>query len=130
MVWRWKRRLPARLALYQAPVTPLMKIRVEENHVSADIRDALLQSVLEELAAQTGVVFEVPVHVNPPVSVSLYRVPLQEAIQRIVSGNNRSFTTSKMRSAGSRIQLVRIFAPRKGRGQPEVHRYRRAHEAS
>jgi hypothetical protein len=102
------------LALYQAPVTPLMKIRVEEDHVSADIRDALLHSVLEELAAQSGVVFEIPVQVNPPVSVSLYRVPLQDAIQRIVSGNNSFFYYERGESAGNRIQLVRIFARGKG----------------
>jgi hypothetical protein len=104
------------LALYQAPspVSPLMKIRVEEDHVSADIRDALLHNVLEEVAAQTGVVFEVPVQVNPPISVSLYRVTLQEAIQRIVSGTNAVFYYQPGESAGNRIQLVRIFARGKG----------------
>jgi HEAT repeats len=101
-------------ALYQGPVTGLMKIRVEGDHVTADIRDALLQSVLEELAAQTGVVFEIPIQVNPPVSVSLYRVTIQDAIQRIVSGNNAFFYYESGESTGSRIQLVRIFARGKG----------------
>jgi hypothetical protein len=101
-------------ALYQAPVTPLMKIRVEEDHVSADIRNALLQDVLEELAAQTGVIFEAPIQVNPPVSVSFYRVTLQEAIQRIVAGNNSLFYYDSSEPAGNRIQLVRIFARGKG----------------
>jgi hypothetical protein len=91
-----------------------MKIRVEEDHVTADLRDILLHHVLEELAAQTGVVFEIPAQVNPPVSVSFYRVTLQEAIQRIVSGNNSFFYYEPSESAGSRIQLVRIFARGKG----------------
>ena len=101
-------------ALYQSPVVGLMKIRVEEGHVTADLRDALLQNVLEELAAQTGVVFEIPVQVNPPVSVSLYRVALREAIQRMVAGNNAFFYYEQDASAGSRIQLVRIFGRTKG----------------
>src|SRR5262245_344059 len=99
---------------YQAPVTPLIKIRVEADHVSADVRDALLHDVLEELAAQTGVVFEVPVQVNPPVSVSFYRATLREAIQRVVSGNNSFFYYEPGEPAGHRIQLVRIFARGKG----------------
>jgi len=101
-------------ALYQSPVTGLMKIRVEEDHVTANIRDALLQSILEELAAQSGVVFEIPVQVNPPVSVSLYRVPLREAIQRMVARNNAFFYYEQDATAGSRIQLVRIFGRTKG----------------
>ena len=48
-----------------------LTMRVEGAVVTAEIRATPLQRVLEEIAARTGVVFEVGSEVNPPVSISL-----------------------------------------------------------
>src|SRR5437867_1600653 len=57
----------------------VLKMRIEGDQVSAEIRETLLQRVLEELADRTGTIFEIESQLNPPVSVVLYRVSLQEA---------------------------------------------------
>ena len=68
-----------------------IKMRVEEGKVTADITDTALQVVLQELAERTGLIFEVRSQDNPPVSIHLQHVSLQEAIQRIASGSNAIF---------------------------------------
>ena len=98
-----------------------MKIRVEGNQVTADIRNTPLQQVLEEIAARTGVVFEIQSQENPPISINLYRVGLREAIQRIVSSENSIFYYGKDTAGQSRIELVRVFPRANQPPQPSLH---------
>lgn len=86
-----------------------MTLRVEENRVSAEIRSTPLQAVLRELADWTGVVFEVATDLNPPVSISLFRTSLQEAVERIASGADSIFYYRKAEAGDPQIQLVRVF---------------------
>lgn len=85
-----------------------MKMRVEEGNVTADITDSPLQAVLRELAERTGVVFEVRSQENPPVSIHLQHVSLQEAIRRITSGSNTIFLYGQGEES-TQLKLVRIF---------------------
>jgi hypothetical protein len=105
------------------PVGPLyMKIRVEDNQVTAEIRNTPLQTVLEELANRTGVVFEIQSQEDPPISISLYHVGLQEAIQRIISSENGIFYYGQDNAGLSRIEYVRVF-PRANEPQQPSLRY-------
>lgn len=100
----------------------VVKIRVDGTQVSAEIRDALMQQVLEELAARTGVVFEVSMASNPLFSVNLYRVPLQEAIKRVIGGLDAIFYYDKDEVGQTRIHFVRVFSKEK-KSQPAGIRY-------
>ena len=91
-------------------IPKVCKIRIEEEWLTAEIRVTPLHQVLEELAARTGVIFEVEHLWNPPVSVSLYRVSVQEAIQRIVDGSNAIFHYQVDGSGAQRVHFVRVFA--------------------
>ena len=85
-----------------------LKIRVEEGNVTADITDSLLQAVLLELAARTGIIFEVRSQDNPSISIHANRIPVQEFIQRITSGRNTMFYYGQG-TEPDRITLVRIY---------------------
>ena len=104
------------------PVPTLLKMRVEGNQISADIVATPLQQVLEELAAHTGIIFEVAVPLNPPLSLKLYRVPLMEAIQRIVGINDSIVQYGQDIAGQSQIQFVKIF-PKGLKGQFAGLRY-------
>ena len=104
------------------PAPALLKMRLDGNQISADIVATPLQQVLEELAAHTGIIFEVSVPLNPPLSLKLYRVPMQEAIQRIVGTNDSIVQYGQDISGQSRIQFVKIF-PRGLKGQFAGLRY-------
>jgi len=86
----------------------MMKLRVEEGKITADIIDTPLQTVLRELAERTGVIFEIRTQDNPAVSIHLKQVSLQEAIQRIVSGSNAIFQYGDGVESGI-PELVRVF---------------------
>jgi len=119
--------VPRRPGLFPNPQEPqpsipsLLKIRVEGDHVTAEIRATPLQQVLEELAARTGVVFEVGTQENDPVSLSLYRVGLAEAIQRIVGAANSIIYYDRDVAGQNRIQYVRVLS--KPKAQPPSIRY-------
>ncbi len=106
----------------QPPVQPqpaipaYMKVRVEDDQVTATVRATPLQQVLREIADRTGLVFEVQSQDDPPISISLYRVGLQEAIQRIVASDNSIFYYGKDAENRSRIEFVRVF-PRSNQPQ-------------
>ncbi len=108
----------------QIPAQPsgpaLLKMRVEGNAVTAEIRNAPLQQVLEELAARTGIVFEVGTQDNPPLAISLYRSPLQEAIQRLVGNNNALFYFGRDTAGQEKIELVRVFSRSNKPAQPSL----------
>jgi hypothetical protein len=97
----------------------LLKMRVDEGRVTADITDAPLQQVLKELAERTGIVFEVRSQENPPVSIHLQHVLLPEAIQRIAAGSNAIFYYGKA-AESERITLVRIFSRMAPGPQPSL----------
>ncbi len=112
----------------QMPGTPppaepaFMRMRVEDGWVTAEIRAEPIQQVLEELAARSGIVFEVPTQENDPVSVTFYKVTLQEAVERLAGSSNFVIYYAPDGAGGNRIQLVRIFS-RPGRNPQPSLRY-------
>ncbi|HYK90004.1 MAG TPA: HEAT repeat domain-containing protein [Acidobacteriota bacterium] len=86
-----------------------MKVRVDENLVTANVRTTPLQQVLQEIADRTGLVFEVQSQDDPPISINLFRVRIQEAVERIVASDNSIFYYGKDASQQSRIEFVRVF---------------------
>ncbi len=92
------------------PVPTSMKLRVEEGWVTAEIQNTPLQQVLEELAARSGVVFEVPVQENDPVSITFFKVTMQEAIERLAGSSNFVIYYAPDGAGGHKIQLVRVFS--------------------
>jgi hypothetical protein len=101
-------RMPAAGTL-QTVKPAVLNMRVDDGKISATIIDSPLQVALSELAARTGVVFEVRSHDNPLVSVRLNNVSLQEAIQRIAPGSNAIYLYGADRAEPERIMLVRLF---------------------
>jgi hypothetical protein len=125
--------IPAQGAAFQRPQFPtpipqtqqpqkpaVLRVRVDEDRITATIVESPLQNVLEDLAARTGVIFEVRSQENPLVSVRLNRVSLQEAIQRIAPASNAIYFYSQDQAEPDRITLVRLF-PRTGKNpQPSI----------
>jgi HEAT repeat protein len=97
-----------------------MHMRVDEGTVTAEIANSPLQSVLQELAERTGIVFEVRSQENPLVSIYLYHVSLQEAIQRIASNSDTMFFYDQGKMDPERITLVRIFPRTRSIQQPSL----------
>jgi len=104
----------------QPPPRPVVTMRLEGGMVTAQVIATPLQQVLEELAARTGVVFEVQSQHNPIVSISLYRVPLEEAIGRLAGSSNSISYYGKDAAGQSRIEMVRIFPRAKVPQQPSL----------
>jgi hypothetical protein len=97
-----------------------MKIRYEEDLVTGEIRNVPIQKVMDELAARTGVVFEVCAQNEALISVSLYRVSLGEAITRILGPGNSIFYFTKDEAGKSRLQLVRSLVRPNVTGQASL----------
>jgi hypothetical protein len=93
-------------------------MRVDQDTITANIQNSPLQRVLGELAERTGIIFEVRREDNPRVSVHLYGVTLQEAIQRIASDNNTIFFYDSNEPA--RISFVRVFPRGDSVPQPSI----------
>lgn len=104
----------------QAAGPSYLKVRVEDGLVTAEMRNASLQSVLEELAARTGLVFELSTFENEPVTVRLQRVPLREAILRLVAPNHSIFYFGAGEEMRDRIVLVRVFSKTDRSQQPSL----------
>ncbi len=102
------------------PVT--LHIRFEDDLVTAEIRNAPVQQALEEFAARTGVVFEVSSIDNDPVSLSLFRVPLYEAVRRLAGEGNCIIYIGKDDSGLERVLFVRVL-DRKSLTTPTSLRY-------
>lgn len=107
-----------RPAPQEPPVPEVLSMRVDDGTITADIRNSSLQKVLRELADRTGIIFEVRSEDNPPVSLHLYGVSVQEAIQRIASDNNTIFFYDKNEPA--RIAYVRVFPRADSPKQPGI----------
>jgi len=99
---------PSQLPGAKVDKVSLLQMRVEEGKVTADIADSPLQAVLRELADWTGIIFEVRSHENPLVSIHLKGVPVEEAIERITSGNDALFLYGQG-TESERITMVRVF---------------------
>jgi hypothetical protein len=99
-------------------VPAVLVMRVDDDRITADIRNSPLQKALRELAERTGIVFEVRSEDNPLVSVHLYGVSFQEAIQRIASDNNTIFFYDKNKP--TRIAYVRVFPRANSVEQPSI----------
>jgi hypothetical protein len=95
-------------------------MRAENGRITADITDCPMHKALEELADRTGIIFEVRTQDNPLVSVHLYQVSLQEAIQRIASGSDTMFFYGRGQLEPERITMVRIFPRTNPLQQPSI----------
>jgi hypothetical protein len=102
----------------QKPV--MLTIRLEEGKITAAIEDAPLQDVLKELAARTGIIFEVRSQENPLVSLHLAKTSIREAIERIASGSNTILFYDKGPQEAEQIKLVRIFPRTNNTPQPGI----------
>ena len=87
-----------------------MRMRMDGGGLTAQIRATPLQQVLEELAARTGVVFEIESQENPKISVFFNRVSVQEAIHRLLSGNDSQIYYDSDEAGQSHVHYVRVFS--------------------
>jgi hypothetical protein len=99
-----------------------MKLRIQGQDVVAQIRNTPLQDVLSELAAWSGVVFEIDAQENPPISIDFFSVPLPEAIERLTGSNHSISFYSHDETGQERISFVRILS-RTPRPNPPVLHY-------
>ena len=106
----------------QSDDPPSMRLRMEGQDVTAEIRNVSLQSVLDELSAWSGVVFEVESQDDPKVSINLYHVTLQEAVQRLTANHNSVDYFGHDETGQDRLNFVRVIS-RTPRPAPPVLRY-------
>ena len=103
----------------QTATPPVIRIRVAEGRVTAEIRNAPLQDVLEELAARSGVIFEIQTQQNPVISQLLEKAELAEAIRRILGDTSDAiFNFTKDANGKDVVGLVRLFPRDKEPQQP------------
>jgi len=130
-VWCWTalaQRRSTRPLQFPAPMAEppqndrpaVLKMRLEEGRVTAEITDCPMQNALKELAERTGVIFEVRSQQNPLVSVHLNHVPLAEAIQRIAAGSNTMFFYGRGKPGSEPITRVRIYPRENEPVQPSI----------
>jgi hypothetical protein len=98
----------------------LLRMQIKDGKVSASVRAAPLQQVLEEFAARSGIVFQVQSQDNPLVSITLQEISLQEAIQRIAPADDLIFYHGQDSSGQSSIQLVKIYPRAEVPLQPSI----------
>jgi hypothetical protein len=103
----------------QQPQQPyVLRLHVDETGVMAEILNCPLQTVLQELAARTGIIFEIRTQDNLPVSLRPNQsLDMTEFVKRVASGCNTQFFYSQ--EGPPHIALVRIF-PRVALPQPSV----------
>ena len=108
-------------AAQQKPtVTGTMKMRVVDGKVIAEISLTPLQTVLQELAERSGIIFEIRTHDNPVITLRLDQVPLQEAIKRIAYSCNTMFFYGQGAAEAEHITMVRIFPRNNPVQQPAI----------
>jgi hypothetical protein len=86
-----------------------MRMRLEGQELTAEIHATPLQQILGELAAWSGVVFEVDSQENEKISVSFYQVSMQEAIQRLTRNDNSIAYYDRDQAGQNRLCFVRII---------------------
>jgi len=87
-----------------------MRMLLDGGGLNAQIRATPLQQVLEELAARTGVVFEIESQENPKISIFFNRMSIQEAIHRLLSGNDSQIYYHRDEAGQNYVRYVRIFS--------------------
>ncbi len=113
-------RQPAR-RVESPPAGPAtLKMRVEGACVTADLRNVPLQRALEELAARTGIVFELGMQDPATASVSLYKVDLREAIERIAADHDCIYYYGQDAQGQERLEFVRVFSRARNVQQPSL----------
>ncbi len=100
---------------------PVMKMRLENQDLTAQIRNTPLQQVLEELAAWSGIVFEIGSDENPKVWVNFYRTSVEEAVERLIGNNNSILYCERDENGQSRVRFVRILGRAQRPGAPSLH---------
>ncbi len=100
---------------------PTMRLRLEGRDVIAEIRNEPLQTVLDELAAWSGVVFEVESQHNPQVSVNFYRTPVEEAVQRLTKNDNLIAYYDLDAAGQDQLTFVRILDRTPRSAAPALH---------
>jgi hypothetical protein len=113
-------RQPAGRAKNPPPSPVALKIRVEGGFVTAELRNVPLARALEELAARTGIVFELGMQDAATASVSLYRVELREAIERIASEHDCIYYYGHDAEGQERLEFVRVFSRARNVQQPSL----------
>jgi len=103
-------RVPPNLQLNRPEEPASMRLRLDGGGLTAQIRATPLQQVLEELAARTGVVFEIESQENPKISLFLHRVSVQEAIDRLLSGHDSQVYYDRDDAGANQIHYVRVFS--------------------
>jgi hypothetical protein len=98
-----------------------MKLRLEGLDVVAQIRNTPLQDVLAELAAWSGIVFEIESMENPQVSITFFRVPLAEAVQRLIGNNDSIIYYAQDETGQNHVRFVRIFTRTPRPTPPSLH---------
>jgi hypothetical protein len=99
----------------------LFKMRVDDDgYVIADLRNVPLQRALQELADRTGVVFELGMQDTATASVSLYRVGLREAIERIAADHDCIYYYGRDAAGQERLEFVRVFSRAGNVQQPSL----------
>ena len=98
----------------------VLSMRLEEGRITATIANSPLQTVLQEFADRTGIIFEVRSQENPLISVNLKEVSFTEAIERITPGFNTIYFYDNSQTTPERITMVQVF-PRTDSGpQPSI----------
>ncbi len=122
-------RQPARIPAMMRNTVPdepqSMRLRLEGQDVVAQIRNTPLQDVLAELAAWSGVVFEIESLENPKITITFYSeaaVSVDEAIQRLTGDNNSIAFYERDEAGQARVSFVRILT-RTPRPTPPTLRY-------
>jgi hypothetical protein len=87
----------------------VLNIHLENGRVTATIANCPVQKALQDLADRTGIIFEVRSQENPLISVNLYGVSLEEAIERIAPGFNSIFSYSNNPLDPEHITMVQVF---------------------
>jgi hypothetical protein len=95
-------------------------MRVEGGYVTAELRNVPLARALDELAARTGIVFELGMQDAATSSVSLYRVGLREAIERIASDHDCIYYYGRDGESQEHLEFVRVFSRARNVQQPSL----------
>lgn len=103
------------------PAVFKMRIRFDDGLVTAELQSAPIQVALAELAARTGIVFEISHHDTTPITVSLYKVTPAEAIMRIAGQNNAILYYDEAEDGSPRVTFARILVTANRPAQPSLN---------
>jgi len=103
-----------------ANLPAILSMRLEDGRVTATIANSPLQTVLKDFADRTGIIFEVRSQQNPAISVNLYGVSFEEAIERLTPGFNTIFFYDKNAAGSAGITLVQVFPRMDKELQPSI----------